>query len=184
MQNKQDITVFSLSRQRQYVGSKFFLWIVVFCCFWAISLKMEAQNIISELETSTAGEGTIRIVCDPKIIELLGTPAASSRPSESVSAAGDESSVARAIGYRIQVYMDNSPKAKNETVHIESLLNETFPDTGTYVIYSAPNWKVLVGDFRTKEEAIIFQQTIQSSLPGLGKEMYVIPSRINLQIQK
>jgi hypothetical protein len=164
--------------------SKLFLWIAVFCCFGAISLKVEAQNIISELETSKAGEGTIRIVCDPKIIGLLGMPATSSYPSESVPAGGDESSVARAIGYRIQVYMDNSPKAKNEAIRIESLFNETFPDTGTYVIYSAPNWKVLAGDFRTKEEAVIFQQTIQSSLPELKKEMYIIPSRINLPVQK
>jgi hypothetical protein len=159
--------------------SKFFLWFAAFFCFWAISLKVQAQNIISELETSRTGEGTVHIVCDPKIIELLGTPVTSLRLSE------DENSAARGIvGYRIQIYMDNSSKAKNEAIRIESLFNETFPDVGTYVRYNAPNWKVLVGDFRTKEEAVAFEQSIRNSLPEFGKEMYVVPSRINLPVQK
>ena len=158
--------------------SKFFLWFAAFLCFGVVSLKVQAQNIISELETSRAGEGTVHIICDPKIVELLGAPANSLRLSE------DENSVARAVGYRIQIYMDNTPKAKNEAIRIESLFIETFPDVGTYVKYNAPNWKVLVGDFRTKEEAVAFEQSIRNSLPEFGKEMYVVPSRINLPVQK
>lgn len=162
--------------------SKFFWGIAFFCCFSVMGLKVEAQNIISDLETSKDGEGTVRIVCDPKITELLGTPTASSRPSEPVP--GDENSAARFVGYRIQIYMDNSTKAKNEAIRIEGLFNETFPDIGTYVRYNAPNWKVLVGDFRTREEAVVFEETIRNSLPEFGKEMYIIPSRINLPVQK
>jgi len=156
---------------------KFFLWFTVLFCFSTISMKAKAQNIITDLETSKAGEGTVHIVCDPKIIELLGKPSASPRPSESAS--GNENVSVRAVGYRIQIYMDNSPKAKNEVVRIQSLFNETFPDVGTYVSYNAPNWRVLVGDFRTKEEADTFKQSIQSSLPELGREMYTVSSRIN-----
>jgi hypothetical protein len=143
---------------------------------------MKAQNIITDLETPKAGEGTVRIVCDSKIIELLGTPTSSPRSSESVS--GNENGYIKATGYRIQIYMDNSPKARNEVSRIQSLFNGTFPNVGTYVSYNAPNWRVLVGDFRTKEEADTFKQNIQSSLPELGKEMYTVPSRINLPIQK
>jgi len=150
----------------------FFLYIAILFCF--SGLKTEAQNIIKDLETPKAGEGTVRITCDPKIIELLGKPTTSPRPSES------ENASVRTAGYRIQVYMDNSPRARNEVTRIESLFNETFPDVGTYVSYNAPNWRVFVGDFRTREEANTFTQSIQRSLPELGKEMYVVPSRINL----
>ncbi|MDR0768326.1 MAG: SPOR domain-containing protein [Dysgonamonadaceae bacterium] len=164
--------------------STFFVLIAVSCYFGAANSKANAQNIISELETSKEGEGTIHIVCDPKITELLGTPAVISNPDESIPAQGNENPAARAIGYRIQIYMDNSQKAKNEVIRIESLFNETFPDVWTYVTYNAPNWKVLAGDFRTREEAAAFQQTIQHFLPELGKEMYVVPSKINLSIQR
>jgi hypothetical protein len=160
--------------------SKFFLWFVALYCFLAISLKVEAQNIISDLETSKVDEGTIHIVCDPKIIELLGTPATSPHSSESIL--GDETSAR--VGYRIQIYMDNSPKAKNEAIRIESLFKEMFSDVTAYVRYNAPNWKVLVGDFRTREEAVVFEQTIRSFLPEFGREMYIVPSRINLPVQK
>jgi len=160
----------------------FFLWVAVLFCFSATSLKAKAQNIITDLETSKAGEGTVRIICDSKIIELLGTPTASPRPAESVS--GNENGSTKAVGYRIQIYMDNSPKAKNEVTRIQSLFNGTFPDVGTYVSYNAPNWRVFVGDFQTKDEADAFKQSIQRSLPELGREMYIVPSKINLPVQK
>lgn len=162
--------------------SKFLLLIVALFCFSVVGLKAQAQNIISDLETPKAGEGTVRIICDPEIVELLGMPTSSPRPSESGTASGN--AMATAAGYRIQIYMDNSPKAKNEATRIESLFKETFPNVGTYVRYNAPNWKVLVGDFRTQEEANSFKQSIQGSLPEYGKEMYIIPSRINLPGQK
>jgi len=158
--------------------SKFFVWITVLFCFSITGLK--AQNIITDLETSKTGEGTVHITCDPKIIELLGTPTASPRPSDS----GNENGSMKGVGYRIQIYMDNSPKAKNEVTRIQSLFNGTFPDVGTYVNYNAPNWRVFVGDFRTKDEANAFKQNIQNSLPELGREMYIVPSRINLPVQK
>jgi len=159
--------------------NKFFICIAALSCFSAMGLK--AQNIITDLETSKTGEGTIHVTCDPKINELLGAPTSSPRPSESVS--GNENG-SKGIGYRIQIYMDNSPKAKNEVTRIQSLFNGTFPYVGTYVSYNAPNWRVLVGDFQTREEADAFKITIRNSLPELGKEMYTVPSKINLPVQK
>jgi hypothetical protein len=158
--------------------SKIFLWIMLSCCFW-ISPKAEAQNIIGDLETSKAGEGTVRVVCDPKIIVLLGTPT-SATPPEVI----DEIQTVRLNGYRIQVYMDNSQRARNEATRVVSLMNEAFPEVATYVRYNAPNWKVLVGDFQTKEDADSLKRNIQSSLPELGKEMYIVSSKINSPVSK
>jgi hypothetical protein len=154
-----------------------FLCVAALFCFWAISPKIEAQNIISDLETSKEDEGTVYIVCDPKIINLLGTPTSAIPPE-----VDDEIQTVRLNGYRIQVYMDNSQRARSETSQVVSLMNETFPEIATYVTYNAPNWRVLVGDFQTKEEADNFRHVIQSSLPELGKEMYIIPSKINSSI--
>jgi hypothetical protein len=159
--------------------SRFFLLFAIGCCFWTAGPKAEAQNIISDLETSKAGEGTVNIVCDPEIIELLGTPTSATPPEVS-----DETQTVKLNGYRIQVYMDNSPKAKNEVSLIAGLVNEVFPEVATYVRYSAPNWRVLAGDFQTREEAVFFKQILQSSLPEFGKEMYVIPSKINSSVLK
>lgn len=157
--------------------NKFFLLFAVFCGFWVICPKANAQNIISDLETPKAGEGRVSIVCDPEIIELLGTP--TSTPPPEIS---EETQTVKLNGYRIQVYMDNSQTAKNEASRIVGLVNEAFPEVTAYIKYNAPNWRVLIGDFQTKKEADTFKQTIQSSLPELGKEMYVIPSKINFSI--
>ena len=161
------------------IKSRFFLLYAIGCCFWTAGPKAEAQNIISDLETSKAGEGTVGVVCDPEIIELLGTPTSTTPPE-----VGDETQTVKLNGYRIQVYMDNSPKARTEVVQVGSLVNEAFPEIAVYIRYSAPNWRVLAGDFQTKEEAEIFKQIIQNSLPKFGKEMYVIPSKINSSVPK
>ena len=161
--------------------NKFFTCIVALFCFSAISLKAAAQNIITDLETPKTGEGTVHITCDPKINELLGTPTTSQRSSDSAS--GNETALIKTSGYRIQIYMDNSPRAKNEVTRIQSLFSETFPNIETYISYNAPNWRVLIGDFRTREEANAFKQNIQNSLPEFKKELSIVPSRINLPAQ-
>jgi hypothetical protein len=156
------------------IQNKFFTSLAVFCCFLTAVPKADAQTIISDLETSKAGEGAVRIVCDPKIIELLGKPTSSPPPE-----INDETQPVKLTGYRIQIFMDNSQGARTEAARIVGLMNETFPKIPTYVRYNAPNWRVLIGDFLTKEEADTFRQTMQRSLPGVIKEVYIIPSKIN-----
>jgi hypothetical protein len=159
--------------------SNIFLCFVLLCCF-GISRKAEAQNIISDLETPKEGEGTIRIVCAAKIINMLGTPTLAAPPE----VIDETINMAKLTGYRIQIYMDNSQRARTEAARIAGLMNETFPEVATYVRYYAPNWKVLVGDFHTKEEAESFKQVIHRYLPELQKEMYIIASKINFSAPK
>jgi hypothetical protein len=151
---------------------KWLLFSIFIGCLSAVSAQIR-PTIIQDLESQVWGEGTIRIECDSKIMDLLG------RPSPNNSA--DESAIVKINGFRIQVFMSNNPRtAKGEANQKENQIKETFPELATYVIYEAPNWKLLAGDFMTKEEAGIFKQKIQKAFPGFGKEIYTIPYKINI----
>lgn len=52
-------------------------------------------------------------------------------------------------GYRIQIYYGNETNARS----IQSKFKVTYPDEFTKLEYDKPDWKVLVGNYKTKLEA-------------------------------
>lgn len=87
----------------------------------------------------------------------------------------DKNIAITAVGYRVQVYSNNNArKAKSEAFDLEEKLNEVFPDVKSYVTYSAPFWKVRLGDFSNYAEAVIFSKKVKSALPKLANEIIVI----------
>ena len=159
---------------------KYILFILFASCslFTGIQAQQVKQvTIIDDLETPVPGEGVIQITCDPQITNLIGLVS----PETSVN----DADYITTNGFRIQVFMSNNPKtASGELTKRGNLIKETFPDIATYRGYVAPNWKLLVGDFRTKEEADVFRQKIKHAIPELGKEMYIVPDKVNIPVQK
>jgi hypothetical protein len=145
-------------------------------CLCVFAFMSEAQTIIRDLETDKRGEGKIRIEFSPEnIASMLGTPTAIPAPE-----IRDEPQ--KVTAYRIQVYMGNSREAKSEAERIVRLLGETFPETAVHLKYDAPNWRVLAGNFQTMEEADFFKQTLQTTLPELKREMYIVSGKISSTI--
>jgi hypothetical protein len=68
-------------------------------------------------------------------------------------------------GYRIRVYFDNGQNARNRSEAIARSLSGTYPGLGVYRTYESPNFKVTVGDFRTKDEALKIYHSLKSSYP-------------------
>jgi len=147
----------------------------IFCFgFFGIQAQIK-RTIIDSLETYIPGEGVIKIICDPKIKELIGTFIPESR--------FDEANYIKTKGFRLQVFMSNDAKtARKEMTEKRSLIIETFPEIAVYDDYAAPNWKLFAGDFLTKEEADVFKRKLLKSIPQLGKEMYVVSGTVNIPL--
>lgn len=78
-------------------------------------------------------------------------------------------------GYRIRIYSNLGTKAREESQKIRSEFHEKFPDIPIYRKYDSPYFKIYVGDFRTKIEAIKSLNKIQEHFPSA----FVVPDEIN-----
>lgn len=90
-------------------------------------------------------------------------------------------------GYRIQIYFDSGNNSKQRATDVMEDFILEHPETGAYIMFTEPWYKVRVGDFRTKLEALGFLQKIKSTYPDafIIKDMIHFPGsdNINNQIQ-
>jgi hypothetical protein len=138
-----------------------------------------AQTIIDDLQMQEdPSEGVIRIESDSTVTALIGKPGA-------LLEAGGVYGSAERTGYRIQVFMGNDPRsARAEATAKQSSIRNTFPELPAYLLYESPNWRLLVGDFMTREEANIVKLRLQREFPQFGKEMYVISDKIKVPVER
>ena len=84
-------------------------------------------------------------------------------------------------GYRIRAFSGNNQlQSKNRAYKIESELKEYYPDLATYVIFKSPNWRLLLGNFTTNEEAVSMLRELKKKFPEYGREMFVIKDEIEI----
>lgn len=88
-------------------------------------------------------------------------------------------------GYRVQVYMGNNQKiSKHETKARETKIKEKYKDVACYTSFSAPFWKLRVGDFRTYTDALVFAQTIKNDFPNYAAEISIVRDEETRDIAK
>ena len=79
-------------------------------------------------------------------------------------------------GYRIQIYSSNNRNAREESTKTVATFIGRFPDIVYYQLYAEPGYfRVRVGDFRTKAEAVKLFQSISREFPGA----YIVPDLIS-----
>lgn len=69
--------------------------------------------------------------------------------------------------YRVQVYSGNNQRqSKQEVRTMEAQIKRAFPKVGVEPDYQAPFWKLYVGYFQTKEEAIYMLERLRRQFPS------------------
>jgi hypothetical protein len=69
-------------------------------------------------------------------------------------------------GFRIQIFFDSGNNSKSKAVSAMSEFNAKHPDIGAYLMFQEPNFKVRVGDFRTRMDAQRFLHKITEESPN------------------
>lgn len=62
-------------------------------------------------------------------------------------------------GYRVQLYFGND---RNQATEMKSDFLLNYPKIGAYVLYHQPNFKLRVGDFKFRLEAVRFLQDVKA----------------------
>jgi len=96
----------------------------------------------------------LNIQSSPEIKELLGRHVMQNKKNNSTN------------GYRLQIYFGSGSNARAQATKIRTEFLSAHPDIKSYLIYKSPDFKVLVGDFRTKSEALKMQKSLINQYPN------------------
>ncbi|MFB5945437.1 SPOR domain-containing protein [Albibacterium profundi] len=66
------------------------------------------------------------------------------------------------LGFRVQIYSGSS---RNEAYATQARFQKQYKDIATYVSYTQPNYRVKVGDFRSRSEAQAFMREVKNDYP-------------------
>jgi len=83
-------------------------------------------------------------------------------------------------GYRVEIFFSSTMDAKNRALQIKQSFLSRYPEYPVYIKYEAPNFRVRVGDFRTKNEALKLFKEIQNSYPSA----FIVPDKIHFPLLK
>ena len=124
-------------------------------------------NVPDFIDTTTKSiqpkeEGKITIIADDRINHLI----------ERHVALND--SLGEISGYRIQLFSISGVNSKIKAEEVKANFIRLYPEVPVKLIFISPNFKVQGGAFRTKLEALEFQNTIKVDFP----DGYIIPDNI------
>ena len=133
-----------------------------------------ATGMCSHLQVT----GRVQLLQDGRLTQLLGTQPKTYYAGNTKT---NNQGVVTAMGYRIRVFSGNQQKtSKTRAYNIQKEMNALMPELKTYVVFKTPNWRLLVGNYRTSEEANAMLRELRREFPAYGKEMFVVKEEIEL----
>ena len=82
-------------------------------------------------------------------------------------------------GYRVQIASFSGANSKQSAFALRDRFMQDYPQVQAYIVFDEPNFKVKVGDFRTRLEAYAFLQQIKDTYKGylIKDNIYPEPPR-------
>jgi len=78
-------------------------------------------------------------------------------------------------GFRVQLTSESGQGSQARANDVKARFMNGYKDVDSYLVWEAPNFKIRVGDFRTKFEASMFWKKIQAEFPN----SYIVEDKIN-----
>ncbi len=115
-------------------------------------------NILEELEVNR----------DPRLDKMLKWHIEKNKKMEGMS------------GYRVEIFFSSKMDAKEQALTMKADFLSKYPEHAVHVRFMAPNFRVRVGDFRTKNSAWKLYKTIQNDYPAA----FIVPDVIDFPLLK
>jgi hypothetical protein len=130
---------------------------------FSVRVACQTANIIDELEKNKSAEGKIRIVQD-KSIELAFE-----------KFQWEESKQNGIDGFRIRIFSDSGPNAKAGFDEAKAKFIDINENVKIHESFVYPNYKLYVGDFRTRTDALKVLNAIEWQFP----DAFIVQTKIN-----
>jgi len=121
------------------------------------------NNFILQLQSRQPGQGFVTVYQDPRLNDLLDA-----HKVYCIKHPGLD-------GYRIRIFSDLGTEARDKWDMAKAKFYGQFPDIPIYQEYKNPSYKIYVGDYRTKMEALKALDRIKYAYPNA----FIVPDRIN-----
>lgn len=147
---------------------KRFLLILSLLVLGAASLQAQETETVAPMDSTLLGRSILSVMGSG--VQISQSTAVQQAMAEYIRINANKP----ITGYRIRVYYDNGPQARSKSELIERTLQQQL-NASVYRSFESPNYKVTVGDFRTKDEAL----RIYNALKGTYPTAYIIKETIN-----
>jgi hypothetical protein len=129
--------------------------------FFTFLFLLQATSLFSQ--EARKDSGNIRLIQDDKMDLLVSKHILINQNRKGVD------------GFRIQIFFDSGNNSKTRAQSIYESFQFKYPNVGAYLTFKTPNYKVRVGDFRTKLDAQRFLNEIIPDYPNA----WIIEDQIN-----
>ncbi len=83
-------------------------------------------------------------------------------------------------GFRVEIFFSSDVDAKEKALKKKTEFLSVYPDNIVHIIYVSPNFRVRVGDFRTKNEALKLYKEIKDNYPVA----FIVTDEIDFPLMK
>ena len=127
---------------------------------------------LSEVDSTLAGRNIFEVLPDGVSVNQSGAV------RNAVSMKAGSASRQMVSGYRIRIFFDNSQTARRESEAALYRFKVKNPGVAAYRSFANPYFKVTVGDYRNKSEALAALKTIRKDFPSafIVRERFRYPS--------
>lgn len=115
--------------------------------------SLSTEALFQSLSLPNENGGWVSIKQDPKIPVLLDT----------YRKAYDKSTIP---GFRIRIFSASGNTARQQAAKAMQVFSGKYPEVTPYLSYDEPYFKIYVGDFRTKTDALRFHKRIANEYPN------------------
>ena len=125
------------------------------------------------LATCAFAQDTSSVVVhkDPRLDILL-------KKQGDVNAAIKKANARTAKGFRLLVINTNK---RDEAIAAKTKVYSNFPELKAYLVYQSPYFRLKVGNFKTRDEAVQYQKSLGFYFP---KGVFVVPDTIEVTPEK
>jgi len=135
------------------------------------TLDIALPSIVDKINTIEPGKGMVRVIQEKSVSDRIGRPRK--------QAAAQNNDYVEMSGWRVQVFAGNNQRlSKEEAFKKETDIKLTFPELATYLQYTAPFWRLRVGDCKTFKDANDVMTLLKRAFPAYGREMSIIKETI------
>ncbi|MBN1119028.1 MAG: SPOR domain-containing protein [Bacteroidales bacterium] len=138
---------------------------IILTLFFFSSLPVlgQVKNIIEEVESVKKDEGHVKIIQDENISKLIERYQWAQSKQNGI------------LGYRIRIFSQSGPNASSEFEQTKARFTSSYDDVEIHQSFDYPFYKIYVGDFRTRSDAMKVLVRIEKQFP----DAFIVQTKIN-----